>query len=177
MTDTNWYGNVFKTWQTKALGPKPSAEQLASIHNLGARPGKQALAIAMGLRECGVTGSQIVMACGAPQLNKMRGFITDSYLKREAASPGENGHTVYKLAITKKGQARIDRSVKAAADHEAKGNEAPKATKAAKKRAKADKAVAAHKVGKAAMGHDDHEMAGYAAQAVEADIEAEQAQT
>lgn len=121
MTDQNWYGNVFKTWQAKQLGPKPTAEMLATVHNLGARPGKQALAIAMGLRECGVTGSQIVIACGAQQLNKMRGYVVDALLKREAAPPSAVGHTVYKLALTAKGQKRVDTAVKRAADLEAAG--------------------------------------------------------
>ena len=55
----------------------------------------------------GVTGAQIVMACGAPQLNKMRGFITDALLKREAVAPAANGHTVYKLALTPRGTAKV----------------------------------------------------------------------
>jgi hypothetical protein len=134
---TDWYGTVFKGWQAKLLGPKPTADMLASIHNLGARPGKQALAIAMGLRDCGVTNSQIVIACGAPQLNKMRGLITDSYLKRVPVSPSPEGHTVYKLNVTPKGLQRIDRTVKAAvkADEAGKAEvEKPKAKKAAKPR-------------------------------------------
>ena len=146
MTDATWYGNVFKTWQTKLLGPKPTDEQLANIHNLGARPGKQALAIAMGLRDDGVTGAQIQIACGAPQLNKMRGFITDALLKRLPATPGDNGHTVYKLAVTPKGNQRIERAVKAAAKQAeaeaAEPAEKPVKAKAAKKPAKAKKATA-----------------------------------
>ena len=111
--EANWYGTVFKAWQPKLLGPKPTADQLANIHNLGARPGKQALAIAMGLRDCGVTNGQIVIACGAPQLNKMRGFITDALLKRLPVSPSTEGHTVYKLEVTPKGNQRIARTIKA----------------------------------------------------------------
>lgn len=130
--ETNWYGNVFKSWQAKVLGPKPTADMLAKVHNLGCRPGKQALAIAMGLRDCGVTGSQIVIACGAPQLNKMRGFITDAMLKREPVAPSAEGHTVYKLAVTKKGDSRIERTAKAAADKTAAGNDGAKPAKPAK---------------------------------------------
>ena len=100
-----WYGGFFKAWQPKLLGPKPTEAMLDTIHKLGARPGKQALANAMALRDCGVTGSQIVIACGAPQLNKMRGFITDGLLKREAV-PAAGNHTVYKLTLTAKGAAR-----------------------------------------------------------------------
>lgn len=143
--ETNWYSNVFKGWQAKQLGAKPTAELLATVHNLGARPGKQALAIAMGLRDTGVTGSQIVIACGAPQLNKMRGFITDSLLKREAAPP-VNGHTCYKLVLTKKGEARVERTVKQTADKAAAGDgtvtaDKPKGKKAVKAATKRKAAV------------------------------------
>lgn len=128
----NWYGSVFKSWQVKQLGPKPTAEQLASIHGLGARPGKQALASAMALRDCGVTAGQIVIACGAPQLNKMRGFITDALLKRLPVSPSAEGHTVYKLELTAKGKQRVDRNEKLAAEKAAEGDK-PKAEKTAAK--------------------------------------------
>lgn len=124
---------MFKGWQVKALGSKPTADQLASIHNLGARPGKQALAIAMALRDSGVTGSQIVMACGAPQLNKLRGFITDSMLKRIATPPDAVGHTVYRVELTAKGKKRIESAEKRAADAAAAGadtGDKPKAKKA-----------------------------------------------
>jgi hypothetical protein len=124
--DTNWYSNVFKSWQAKVLGPKPTAEMLASIHKLGARPGKQALAIAMGLRDCGVTNSQIIGACGNPQLNKMRGYITDAFLKREAVPNTAQNHTVYKLVLTPKGLNRIKQSEARAAKADAAGKgEAP----------------------------------------------------
>lgn len=142
---TGWYENVFKAWQVKTVGPKPTAAQLDTVHRLGARPGKQALASAMALRDCGVTGAQIVMACGAPQLNKMRGFITDGLLKREAVPPTAVGHTVYKLTLTPKGATRIKN---AAEKPEAKGKVEPKAkAKAAKPRkAKAPKPVASEPV-------------------------------
>lgn len=137
----NWYGTVFKSWNTKALGPKPTAEMLASIHGLQARPGKQALACAMALRDCGVTAGQIVIACGAPQLNKMRGFITDALLKRLATPPSSEGHTVYKLELTAKGKQRVERTAKAAAEKVEAGNgdikaDKPKAKKAAAKGAR-----------------------------------------
>lgn len=141
MSEANWYTNVFKAWQAKTLGPKPTAEMLASIHKLGARPGKQALAIAMGLRDCGVTNGQIIGACGNPQLNKMRGYITDAFLKREAVPPTALGHTVYKLVLTAKGLQRIKQTEARAAKAEANGKgdtEAkPKATVKAKGAAKA----------------------------------------
>jgi hypothetical protein len=122
---------MFANWQNKLVGRKPTAGELATIHGLGARPGKQALASAMAMRECGVTGAQIVMACGAPQLNKMRGFITDGLLKREAASLSNEGHTVYKLALTSKGAAKVKAAAeKPAADTEAKPAKAKSARKA-----------------------------------------------
>lgn len=142
----NWYGTVFKSWNTKALGPKPTAEMLASIHGLQARPGKQALACAMALRDCGVTAGQIVIACGAPQLNKMRGFITDALLKRLPVPPSTEGHTVYRLELTAKGKQRVERTAKAAAEKTAEGDGAkadkPKAKKAAAKGARKPKGAA-----------------------------------
>jgi hypothetical protein len=102
---TGHYADVFKNWDKRLLGPMPATKDLAVIHALGARPGKQALANAMALRPQGVTGSEIVIACGAPQLNKMRGFVADGLLKREATPP-RNGHTVYKLTLTAKGASK-----------------------------------------------------------------------
>lgn len=147
MTDASThYAGFFKGWLASKLGPKPTADQLDAVHNLGARPGKQALAIAMGLRDDGVTNSQIVMATGAPQLNKMRGFITDAFLKRLPAPQGDNGHTVYKLAITPKGTQRIERAKANAlkqAEAEKAEADAPAKPVKAKVKAKAKKATAA----------------------------------
>lgn len=132
---TGWYQNVFAEWQTKLLGRKPTAGELASIHKLGARAGKQALASAMALRECGVTGNQIIMACGAQQLNKMRGFITDGLVKREAVPPSAAGHTVYKLTLTAKGTAKVAKADAVTVEKPAKAKAAPKAAKPRKARA------------------------------------------
>jgi hypothetical protein len=138
--ETNWYSTTFKGWPTKQVGPKPTEAQLAAVHNLGARPGKQAMAIAMGLRDCGVTGSQIVVICGAPQLNKMRGFVDDRLLRKVAVPHDAKGHVVYKLEVTPKGQQRIDNALKrqaaqlaaeqATPDQPAKAKPAKKAAKA-----------------------------------------------
>lgn len=146
MNNSNFYQNTFKSWQTKLLGSKPTEAMLASIHNLNARPGKQALACAMALRPEGVTAGQIQIACGAPQLNKMRGFITDALLKREMVPPTAQGHTVYKLHVTPKGEQRIKRSEAAAlkAAEQGKGEAAEKPAKA-----KATKAKGASKPRKA----------------------------
>lgn len=143
-TASGWYANVFKGWPVKLVGPQPTDAQLSIIHNLGARPGKQALANAMALRDSGVTGSQIQIACGAPQLNKMRGFVTDGLMKFVAVPPADNNHKVYKLVVTAKGQARIDKAVKAAELAALNGDTAetaPKAPKKAKGKAKGKKAT------------------------------------
>lgn len=149
MSDANWYTTTFKAWQAKQVGGKPTAEQLANIHNLGARPGKQAMACAMALRDEGVTAAQIVQVCGAPQLNKMRGFITDGLLKRVPVAPNALGHSVYKLELTAKGTKRIEGAVKRAADEAAKGEAEPAKPKAvAKGAAKAPKKAAGKGKGK-----------------------------
>lgn len=142
---TAHYADVFKVWPTNLLGPKPTAEMLQSIHQLNARPGKQALACAMALRDKGVTAGQIVIACGAPQLNKMRGFITDALLKRVAAPKSSEGHTVYKLELTAKGKQRIERNTKleAKAVEAGKGETADKPVTKAKGASKPRKAKVA----------------------------------
>jgi hypothetical protein len=108
------YADLFKGWQAKALGSKPGDDLLTQVHGLGLRPGKQALANAMALRPEGVSGSQIVMACGAQQLNRMRGLIAAGVVKREAVAPNEQGHTVYKITLTAKGANVIKRAAEAA---------------------------------------------------------------
>lgn len=108
------YTNLFKAWSVSQLGPKPTEAQLATVHGLGYRPGKQALASAMGLREAGVTAPQMVQATGGPQLNKMRGAIKSGWLKREAAPANDAGHTVYKLTLTTKGQAKVTKAAETA---------------------------------------------------------------
>ena len=137
---TGWYANTFKAWQAKLVGPKPTADMLATVHSLGLRPGKQAMANAMALRDCGVTGPQIVMVCGAPQLNRMRGLISDGHVKREAVPPNELGHAVYKITLTPKGAKRVKGQAAAtdkAADDGAvtdKPVKAPKAKRTSKPR-------------------------------------------
>lgn len=112
-------------WPVKQLGPMVSADLVDKVHGLGLRPGKQALAVAMALRDVGTSGSQIVMACGAPQLNRMRGLIADGHVKRDnGAGRNEQGHTVYRITLTPKGEKRIasnvEREAKAALTGEVK---------------------------------------------------------
>lgn len=176
----NWYGNVFKSWNVKALGPKPTAEMLASIHGLQARPGKQALACAMALRDCGVTAGQIVIACGAPQLNKMRGFITDALLKRLPVAPSSEGHTVYKLELTAKGKQRVERTAKALEAKAAAGeaDTADKPMKAKPVKAKtAVKAARKAKVKAAVAAPADETATSEAASPVETVVEPVTAET
>lgn len=125
---SGWYADVFKRWDAKLLGRKPTTGELETIHRLGARPGKQALASAMALREAGVTGGQIVIAAGAPQLNKMRGFMTDGLAKR-VPMPPQGTHTVYKLILTSKGTNKVEAAAKATAETPAKPK-APRKPKA-----------------------------------------------
>jgi hypothetical protein len=138
---TKAYDDQFKKWQapgmSKLLGPKPTAEQLLTYHRLGARHGKQCFAGAMALREHGVTGTEITIACGAPQLNKMRGFIVDALVKRVAVGK-RDGSEIYKLVLTPKGEKRIATAVAREQAAEAAGAvsepvKAKKATKVAKK--------------------------------------------
>lgn len=121
------YATMFKGWQVKVLGEKPTAEHLAALHALGLRPGKQALANAMYLRDGGATSAQVVMACGAPQLNRMRALAASQYVKREATPANDAGHTVYKLTLTAKGLAKAAKVQTAAVTE---GDAKPKAKKA-----------------------------------------------
>ncbi|MDE2215536.1 MAG: hypothetical protein KGJ61_10555 [Candidatus Omnitrophica bacterium] len=127
------YTNLLKGFNVKAIGRKPTEAELAMVHTF-ARPGKQALALALMARETGVTGSQIVMACGAPQLNKMRDLVAKGYFKRVPAPITEAGHTVYQLALTAKGTAKVKAAEAAAVKAEA---EAPGKPAKAKRKAKA----------------------------------------
>jgi hypothetical protein len=142
------YGDQLAKWQApgmaKLLGPKPTPDQLMTIHRLGARHGKQCFANAMALRDCGVTGAEIMMACDNQQLNKMRGFVTDRLLDRHAVGK-RNGGEIYKVTVTPKGQKRIDLAVKL----ELAAVEAGKVTDKVKPVAKAKVKV----VKKATSGH------------------------
>jgi len=134
------YPVFFKKWQTagmlKLLGPKPTSDQLAKVHALGPRPGKQAFIIACSLRDCGVTPAQMVLLTGTKHLNKMGDLTTDAYL-REVLMPQIDGMKCYKREITPKGMQRIERTIKAEAATVAAGAaeavKVPKVKAAAKK--------------------------------------------
>lgn len=133
---TDFYRSFFKVWP-KALGNKPTADELATIHALGARAGKQALANAMMLRAEGATASQIVQACGAPQLNKMREFVSRKLVTRDMnVAPSDAGHTVYKINLAAKGKVAVAKAADVAKAAEADGAAKPaKAKRKAKAKA------------------------------------------
>jgi hypothetical protein len=93
------YGDKLKGWQVKTHGDQPTPENFATAHALGAKPGsKTALAIAMYLREQGITQGQMANALGGPFLNKARDLVSAKLAVR-VPMPQVNGHTVYKLAM------------------------------------------------------------------------------
>lgn len=122
------YPVFFKKWQAagmaKLLGPRPTSDQLAKVHALGPRPGKQAFIIAMALRDCGVTPAQMVLITGTKHLNKMSDLTTDSYL-REVLMPQVDGQKCYKREITPKGAQYIERNLKREAAKVAAGAAEP----------------------------------------------------
>ncbi len=94
------YAGFFKGWQIKSTGPKPTAAQLVTSEALGARQGsKVAMALAMYQRPQGATQGQVFMACGGPQLNKLRGLITAGKVSRVSMPNNAAGHTVYKMVL------------------------------------------------------------------------------
>jgi hypothetical protein len=138
-TYTNAHALLLASWANpelkKLLGPKPTEAQLAAAVQLGNRPGRQTLALAMAMRDVGTTGPQIQLACGAPQNNKRGDMIKAALLKRVMTAPDASGHTVYKVELTAKGKARIELNAKREVALEAEGGK-PEAAKAAKPAAK-----------------------------------------
>lgn len=143
------YDWAFKVWPgEKRCGRKPTADELVTYHRLSARHGKQCLAGAMALRPDGVTGAEIVMACGAQQLNKMRGFVTDGLVKQVTMGK-RNNSVIYKLVLTPKGDKRVATTIKHELELAAAG-ELP--AEAPAKPASASKAKKATAVAKKAKG-------------------------
>lgn len=135
---TAWYGDVFNGWAGDRLGRKPTAGELNTVHMLGLRPGKQALANAMYLRPAGATQGQVIQACGAPQLNRMRGLVADGLVKRVPMSAAA-GHTVYRIEITAKGLAKVTKASAVVASDTANGEAKPVTKVKAKRKPKAAK--------------------------------------
>ena len=125
----SYYTNIMASWSKAELGKAPSEAQLALAHVFG-RPGKQSMAVAMALRDGGVTGQQIKLASAlfdgkaTPQLNHMRDLIAAKQFERLPV-PG-----AYALVIAPKGQQFVDLHGAKAAQVEP----AAKAVKASKPR-------------------------------------------
>src|ERR1700692_4104401 len=104
-----WYETVLKGWVVKTLGPKPTAELFTQAHALGCRPGKQALAMAMYLREGGATDGQVKMACiiqwgsSGSHHNKRRDLVQAGFAKSKPVVSDATGHKVYAITMTPKG--------------------------------------------------------------------------
>lgn len=140
--------NVMQNW-SKPLGSKPSEANLALAHVFG-RPGKQSLALAMALRDGGVTRKQMVQASAlfngkpTPHLNKMRELIDAKLFTRQPV-PG-----AYVLVKGPKADQFIAlHGAKAAEKVEAPKADKPKSAKAKVKAKVARKAKPAAETGKA----------------------------
>ena len=125
------YTNVMQAWH-KGLGNKPTEAEFALAHVFG-RPGKQSLAVAMALRDGGVTGNQIKLASSlvdgkpTPQLNHMRDLIASKSFERLPV-PGS-----YALKLAPKGQQFVDLHGAKAVETALSKVKTDKATKAPKK--------------------------------------------
>ena len=137
--ETTGYAVALKNWPTKLAGPKVTQALLDTAHKLGCRPGKQALAMAMYLREGGASDGQVKAACIAgwgssgSHHNKRRDIQGAGLVRNKNVGVADaNGHKVYTIELTERGKARVAK-VEATAD-------TAKASKPVKvKKAKADK--------------------------------------
>lgn len=103
------YAVELKAWQPKVHGPKPSEAELSTAHAFG-KPGKQSLALALALREGGVTGDQMKLVSAlrdgkpTPHLNHMKLLVKAGSFTR-AATPG-----VYKVTLTPTGKRWVEKA-------------------------------------------------------------------
>ena len=103
----SYYTNVMQSWSSSELGKKPTEAELSLAHVFG-RPGKQSLAVALALRDGGVTGAQIKAVSAlvdgkpTPQLNHMRDLIKARLFTREAVTGA------YALTLAPRGQQFVD---------------------------------------------------------------------
>ena len=103
----SYYTNVMQSWSSSELGKKPTEAELSLAHVFG-RPGKQSLAVALALRDGGVTGAQIKAVSAlvdgkpTPQLNHMRDLVKARLFTREAVTGA------YALTLAPKGQQFVD---------------------------------------------------------------------
>lgn len=134
--DAAWYADTFKAWPTKVAGAKPTADMLKAAHVFG-KPGKQSLALAMAMRDGGVTAPQIEAVCERPQNNHRKRVIKLGYFTR-VPTPADGTYTVYKISLTDKGKARLasgDGMTKAPAEKPVKPAKAKPVKKARKPKA------------------------------------------
>lgn len=90
-----------KRWPRSA-GPKPTQDLLKTVHSAqAARPGsKDAIAVAMTLRDTGATQKQISAVLGGPHRNKITQLLSKGKAKR-VFMPAQDGHMVYKIILRK----------------------------------------------------------------------------
>lgn len=98
-----WYGNKLKGWP-KAAGPAPTAADFDKAHAAGLRPGSEvAFANALMYRATGMTAAELAATGTRPQFNAMRGMVAAGLVKL-VPTPPRDGSTVYRLALTPKGE-------------------------------------------------------------------------
>ena len=90
---------VLKNWPTEA-GRKPALTQLKQAATVARSGTKDALAIAMMLRDDGATQKQIIAALGQPHRNKPTALVLNGKAKR-LPHPPKDGVTVYRLDLKK----------------------------------------------------------------------------
>ena len=119
-----WYASLLKNWPARWAGSKPSNAMLMVPHLLGKRPGVEALHIAMCLRPEGCTVQQFQTAgsCG-PANNYRRSLVKTGWFTMTV----EGKPYAFKLAISKKGEARLDKCAAAYAEAQTVTAVAPKA--------------------------------------------------
>jgi hypothetical protein len=122
----DWYAHQFKFWRDAECGPKPTDQHLETAHAFG-KPGKQSLAVAMALRDCGVDTEQMKAANGGKmQRNHLGDMIKAGELKRNPKlMVSAAGYTCWQVELTAKGKHRVEQKAKAAAQLEALGKAVP----------------------------------------------------
>jgi hypothetical protein len=143
ITNRSHYAHVFDQWAKAPvkLGPQPTDAQLGAVHAFKRVGGKEALGMAMAMRDCGMTSEQMLGASAlfdgnpTPCRNTIAKFVTNGLFDRVAA-----GNGVIKITLTPRGQQWVANKAKgdvaAAADAPkakgARGTKAPKAKRASK---------------------------------------------
>lgn len=137
------YAAALNHWP-KASGEQPTAELFATIQAMNIRPGKHVLACAMYLRPEGATDDEVKKAAGKLDVkggnqgvlhNYRRDLEKAGYVRRDMNVPNRDGGKVFKILLTKKGEAQVARYTNAvakkveakAAPKKAKGKKARKA--------------------------------------------------